>query len=287
MDKVVIRGPEDLEKLFSKKEEELFLMEETEFRARMRERCHHTLEIWLYTCLHDKTPLRASQTNTADMFLRVWDKRGLSHDLPEYRFVSRLRALAEEVIAGRYPDLAEYAPRKLDENELAVFDSVIYGRRSVRHWDWEKRVPDEIIDKVLDSGLWAAHACNLQSIRYCVIREESTPDLFKNSDIPGGPVHILILQDKRCYLANPLMPDYNKILDCGAAGQNIVLSAHALGLGGTWLTFTSDKMRERIREALKIGEEYDLMTYVDIGYPDQTPSAPDRISVQEAVIRRV
>ncbi len=29
----------------------------------------------------------------------------------------------------------------------------------------------EHINKVLDAGLWAAHACNLQSIRYLVVRE--------------------------------------------------------------------------------------------------------------------
>lgn len=72
-----------------------------------------------------------------------------------------------------------------------------------------------------------------------------------------------------------------------AAGQNIVLAAHAYGLGGTWLTFTSDRMRNRVRAELEIPEEYDLITYVDVGYPDQTPCAPDRISVEEAVLKRI
>lgn len=72
-----------------------------------------------------------------------------------------------------------------------------------------------------------------------------------------------------------------------AAGQNIVLAAHAYGLGGTWLTFTSDRMRNRVRAELEIPEEYDLITYVDVGYPGQTPCAPDRISVEEAVLKRI
>lgn len=279
--------PATLEGIFVKPEEELIKMDEVEFRARMRERCHHTLEIQLYTCIHEHKPLSARQTETADRFLRVWDRRGLSHDLPEYRFVRRLRDLADQVYAGQEPDLTPYAPTELSEEALKGFESVLYERRSVRHWDWSRRVPDEIIDKILNAGLWGAHACNLQSIRYCVVREETTPDVFKNSDIPGGPIHILILQDKRCYMANPVMPAYNKLLDCGAAGQNIVLAAHAYGLGGTWLTFTSDKMRQRVRNTLEIPEEYDMVTYVDVGYPDQTPFAPDRISVEEAVLRRI
>lgn len=276
-----------IENLFTKTEEELLAMDEVEFRARMRERCHHTLEIQLYSCIANQKPLNVRQTEMADRFLRVWDKRGLSHDLPEYRFVSRLRALAEQVLAGETPDLHVFAPTPLSEEALRGFEHVVYERRSVRHWDWTRRVPDEVIDKVLRAGLWGAHACNLQSIRYCVVREESTPDVFRNSDIPGGPVHILILQDRRCYRANPLMPDYNKLLDCGAAGQNIVLAAHAYGLGGTWLTFTSDRMRQRVRDALEIPEAYDAVTYVDIGFPAQTPCAPDRLSVEEAVLKRV
>lgn len=279
--------PAKLESMFTKPEEVLEKMDEVEFRARMRERCHHTLEIQLYTSIHEHKPLNPRQVETADRFLRVWDRRGLSHDLPEYRFVRRLRDLAEQVYAGQEPDLTHYAPAELSAEALSGFERVLYERRSVRHWDWSRRVPDEVIDKILKAGLWGAHACNLQSIRYCVVREETTPDVFRGSDIPGGPVHILILQDLRCYLANPVMPAYNKLLDCGAAGQNIVLAAHAYGLGGTWLTFTSDQMRQRVRDALEIPEAYDMVTYVDVGYPAQTPSAPDRISVEEAVLKRV
>ena len=278
---------ETIESLFVKTDETLQNMEETEFRARMRERCHHTLEIQLYSCIFSKRPLPLQQTKTVDQFLRVWEKRGLSHDLPEYRFAAKLRAMAEELYAGRVPDLLPYAPMPVEGVVLEGFEHILYERRSVRHWDWERELPDEVIDKVLRAGLWAAHACNLQSIRYCIVREEHAPGLFHDSDIPGGPVHILILQDKRCYLANPLMPDYNKLLDCGAAGQNIVLAAHAYGLGGCWLTFTSDKMRQRVCNALEIPEVYDAVTYVDIGYPAETPAPPNRISVDEATLKRI
>jgi nitroreductase len=195
--------------------------------------------------------------------------------------------MAKKLYAGEEVDLSRYAPAEISGEALKGFENVLYERRSVRHWDWSRRVPDDVIDKIMNAGLWASHACNLQSIRFCVVREENAPGLFRNSDIPGGPVHIVIIQDLRCYRANPLMPDYNKLLDCGAAGQNIVLAAHAYGIEGTWLTFTSDAMRARIREALGLDENYDMVTYVDIGYPDQTPCAPDRMSLEEAVLKRI
>ena len=140
--------------------------------------------------------------------------------------------------------MTRFAPRKLSEADVQAFDAILYERRSVRHWT-EKEVPEHIIDKLMEAGLWAAHSCNLQSIRYLVVREKNEPGLFLGSDIPGGPVHIVLLQDERVYNANPRNPVRNRLLDCGAAAQNIVLAAHAYGLGGCWLTFT-DKMIETL-----------------------------------------
>ena len=154
----------------------------------------------------------------------------------------------------------------------------------MREWT-DEPVSDEVIKHVLKAGLWAAHACNLQSIRYLVVRESSAPGLFCGSDIPGGPVHIVVLQDMRVYRANPVMPQSNQLLDAGAAAQNLVLAAHAYGLGGCWLTFTSEEMKERIRREAGLPEHYRLTTYVDVGWPDQTPFPPQRLSVEEAVFK--
>ena len=118
-----------------------------------------------------------------------------------------------------------------------------------------------------------------------VIREEVEPGLFEDSDVPGGPVHIVVMQDTRCYQANALMPEFNKLLDCGAATQNIVLAAHAYGLGGCWLTFSENK-RARLIEHFAIPQHTKVVTYVDVGWPDQSPCPVWRCSVEEAVIHR-
>ncbi len=268
---------------FNKTKEELLSMDETEFRARFRERCHHTMEIQVYASAGSHKPLRETQTNTADLFLEVWHERGLSEDLPEYVYAMKIREFAQQLKEGQDIDLTPFLPVPLSSEELSGFERVLYERRSVRKWS-EQRVPDHVIRQVLKAGLWAAHACNLQSIRYLVIREENAPGLFRGSDIPGGPVHIVILQDMRVYKANPVMPESNQLLDAGAAGQNIVLAAHAYGLGGCWLTFTSEAMKSRIREFADLPDHIRMTTYVDVGYPDQSPYPPQRISVDEAVL---
>lgn len=171
-----------------------------------------------------------------------------------------------------------------DEMENNFF-KVLYDRRSVREFK-DIDIFDELIDKVLDAGLWAAHSCNLQSIRYLVVKEKNAPGLFKGSDIPGGLVHIVIMQDTRVYKANQFMPTKNHTLDVGAAGQNIVLAAHAVGLAGVWLTFTSEEMSKRLRKYFKLPEYIKIVTYVDIGYGDQTPCPPIRYGLSEVVLGR-
>ncbi len=265
--------------------EEYLALEPVEFRARFRERVHHTLEIQTYAAMHSGKQLSESQTNRVKALIQIWEEKGLPKDTADYQWAAELVCFAEQSQAGKKVDLSRFAPRKPSEADVQAFEAILYERRSVRHWT-DQDVPDEIIDKLMQAGLWAAHSCNLQSIRYLVVREKNDPGLFAGSDIPGGPVHVVLLQDMRVYNANPRNPVRNRLLDCGAAAQNIVLAAHAYGLGGCWLTFT-DKMIERLNAHFNIPEDIKIVTYVDVGYPDQTPSAPRRLTLSEMIFARI
>jgi nitroreductase len=118
-----------------------------------------------------------------------------------------------------------------------------------------------------------------------VIREETSPGLFRGSDIPGGPVHLVVCQDERVYKANPYMPERNHLLDAGAAAQNIVLAAHAAGLEGVWLTF-NDAIIKRLKDTFSLPGYITPVTYVDVGYGDQTPYPVLRPPVEETIIGR-
>lgn len=285
-----IKTPEELSLIKKSQpttEEDLMKVDEVEFRARFRERCHHTMEIQVYTAIAQKSTLSANQTNIADMYFRVWDRRGLSHDLPDYKFASTLLEMAHQLQKGEIPDLSKYEPKWFNEEDRKVLDRAIYERRSVRHWDWDKEVPQDVINKILDAGLWGSHACNLQSIRFLVVHEKACPGLFRGGDIPPAPLHLVVCQDMRCYKGNQFMPDYNAIMDAGAAGQNMLLQAHAMGLGTCWVTFTSDEMRNRLVEKFNLPEYINIDFYIEAGYPTQTPCPPYRISVEDALLGQI
>ena len=181
--------------------------------------------------------------------------------------------------------LTPYKPTPVTEQMEKDFFTIVKERRSVREFK-DKEVPDELIDKILEAGLWAAHGCNIQSIRYVVVREKNEPGLFRGSDVPGGPVHLVILQDMRCYRANSFTPVRNQLLDAGAAGQNIVLAAHAVGLEGVWLTFPGEEFCDRLRKKFNLPDYIRLVTYVDVGYGDQTPYPPQRWDVKDTILGR-
>ena len=204
-------------------DEEFLAMDDTEFRARVRERGHHTLEIQVYHAAYRNKKLNPDQADYAKRLLRLWEQKGLSKDLPEYRYVSFLIDSADKLARGEAVDLTPYKPVPVTKEMEDNFFTIVKERRSVREFK-DIDVPDEVIDKVLEAGLWAAHGCNIQSIRYVVVREKNEPGLFKGADVPGGPVHLVILQDMRCYRANSFTPLRNRLLDAGAAGQNIVLA---------------------------------------------------------------
>jgi nitroreductase len=274
-----------LHKAFDLSDEEYADMDETEFRARVRERGHHTLEIQTYAAIHKHKPLREKQPETLRRLVGIWKKRGIPTNTPDFQTSENLLDLAEQAAKSDNVDLSRYAPRPISAAELEAFGAIVRERRSVRHWT-DEEVPGDLVDKIITAATWAAHSCNLQSIRFIVIREKTTPNLFLGADIPGGPVHILFLQDMRVYRANPLNPERNRLLDVGAAAQNAVLMAHALGLGGVWLTFT-DVVKKRLDDFLELPEHIVPVTYIDIGWPAQTPFPLGRMGLDEVVLKRV
>jgi nitroreductase len=81
----------------------------------------------------------------------------------------------------------------------------------------------------------------------------------------GAPTVILILKDRRG-VANP-------DLDCGIAGQNIVLAAHSMGLGTCWVSFTklAFQYSRAWRRKLGIAYPYQFISSLAVGFPSGQP----------------
>lgn len=274
---------EEKEEAKKLKKEQYLSMSESEFRAFFRQRVHVTLERCLFWFILRGAKLNPRALKTTKELISIWKERSIPTDKPDFLYAEKVLKIAEDWINGKTLDFSKFIPYSLTESEVAAFDHVIRERRSIRAWTNE-RVPDEVIRKLLTAGSWAAHSCNMQSIRYIVVREENAPGLVPEWMPEPGPVHILILQDERTYNANSIMPIRNRLLDAGAAAQNIILAAHAYGLGGVWLTHM-DRDLKKLSEYFNLESYMRITTYVDVGYPGYFPPQPGKMGLEDIVLK--
>ncbi len=90
----------------------------------------------------------------------------------------------------------------------------------------------------------------------------------------GAPTVILILKDKR----GAAKPE----LDCGIAGQNMILAAHSLGLGTCWVGFVDVlKFGAKWMKKLDIQWPYVLVEGIALGYPMGKPDGMVERELQE------
>jgi nitroreductase len=150
-------------------------------------------------------------------------------------------------------------------------------RRSIRKYLSDKPVPDSIIEILIEAGMYAPTARNLRGWHFVVINK---PDLLSRlSEVhPYGKmlVHaalgILVCGD----LTIEKEEAYNAI-NCAAATQNILLAAHALGLGAVWLGVypRADRMAG-IKAVLQLPDHVLPISLISIGYPDEHKDFPIR-----------
>ncbi len=150
--------------------------------------------------------------------------------------------------------------------------TAIMTRRSIRKF-LDKPVGDEILEKILRAGMSGPSCANTRAWSFIAVRDKA--QLIKMADANGAPAvplkgaaaGILVCGDMR--LAFKPAPDY-WIIDGAIAAQNIVLAAHALGLGSVWLGTYPQMERVRAQSELFGLPEYIVPhSIIALGYPDE------------------
>jgi nitroreductase len=160
----------------------------------------------------------------------------------------------------------------------------IRTRRSIRQFTKEP-VSDEVMNQILESGLWAPSGKNNQPWKFAIIRDpvlkESLATLtHSRSIIQGAPVCIgVFLDHSRVY-------DRTKDVQAvGACIQNMLLTIHSQGLGGVWLGEIL-KNKEKAGELLGAGKDLELMAVVAFGHPAKRPGEGERDPLEKTVFLR-
>jgi nitroreductase len=160
----------------------------------------------------------------------------------------------------------------------------IRERRSVRAFKTTP-VPDELIDKVLEAAQWAPSAGNLQARSFIVVKDPKAKAALcaaalHQSFIEEAPVNIVVCADERRseIRYGQRGRELYSILDASAAVQNLLLAAHALGLGTCWIGAFSDNS---VKKILNLPDWLRPIAIIPMGYPDEKPTAPPRVPLSE------
>lgn len=248
-------------------------------RALIREKIHHALETAIELYAAKGKSISAEVGRTARDLLQEWDRRGLPRTAPDIAWAYRWLEIARQYIETRQYENPPHPPA-FDEHEREAVWRAITTRRSIRIWRQED-VPQPLIDRLIEAASWAPSACNQQPVRFITIRDRETIRM-----IPGdgcfqmAPVILVVGLDRRSYEFLNTIPVYNPILDAGAAIQNMLLMATALGLGTTWGTFGNRPQNEAVRNRLALPPYLEMLTYVAVGWPADFPPPPARLPVR-------
>jgi nitroreductase len=154
----------------------------------------------------------------------------------------------------------------------------ILTRRSIRRFTPEP-VSEADLEALLRAAMSAPSAGNERPWHLVVLDDrallEAVPRFHPYSQmLREAPLAILVCGDRRL----EKHPGF-WIQDCSAATQNLLLAAHARGLGAVWLGVHPRPEREAgMRELLQLPEPIVPLALVAVGHPAEQPPPEDRFA---------
>ena len=161
---------------------------------------------------------------------------------------------------------------------------LIKERRSIKKYKTDVMVSEELINQVIEAGLYGASGRGKQSPVIIAVTNKELRDKLsvmnakfmgkdENFDpFYGAPVVLIVLADKE-------RPTY--LYDGSLVMGNLMLAAHAAGVGSCWIhrakeEFETEEGKELLK-SLGIEGEYEGIGHCVLGYPlEEEPQAAER-----------
>ena len=182
-------------------------------------------------------------------------------------------------------------------------------RRSIRRFKPDP-VPDSVIESILQTATFAPSAHNRQPWRFVVLTDPAVKirlgeaitskmradmqsegvdisDIEKRAALSlrrmdEAPLIIVLCRDKTDVRADTPEEAIMGIQSTALAGSQLLLAAHAEGLGGNWICWVL-YAQEATRTALELPESWEPQAMYFLGYPAGIPEAKDKKTIKEII----
>ena len=147
-------------------------------------------------------------------------------------------------------------------------------RRSIRQFT-EQTIERELLEQMLDAARWAPTAGNQQKWRFIVVTDPMVKEMVRkvSPGIFATPAALIVI----CAEAAPDASDWDEwiyLADCSIAAKNIMLAAHAMGLGTCVIASFHPGAAAKL---LGMPEQIVPYLMVIVGHPAVKPSPPKRL----------
>ncbi len=173
---------------------------------------------------------------------------------------------------------SSYAPA--DTTATPAIVQNILTRTSIRQFA-PTPVSADTIDILLQAAMAAPSAKNVQPWKFVVVSDRSLLKAIGDRLPNVGPdkmvnaqAAVIVCGDATKFI--PEMPDY-WVQDCSAATENLLLAAHACGLGAVWCGIYPDTERVSVlRSILGLSDTLVPLNVIPVGVPDAVHNPKDK-----------
>lgn len=164
------------------------------------------------------------------------------------------------------------------DNKNAAIETIM-TRTSIRSFT-DQPVANETVETLLRAGMAAPTAVNAQPWHFVVVNERAKLDELAGTNRHGdmlrqAPLAIVVCGNMEKAMKGPGQAFW--IQDCSAATENILLAAHALGLGAVWTgCYPIEERVATVSEVLGLPETIVPLCVIVMGYPNENPQPKDK-----------
>ena len=182
----------------------------------------------------------------------------------------------------------------------------IRKRRSIRSYE-AKPVPGDLLDAVIEAGNEAPSAMNSQPWRFVVVQDGEAKKKLLRAALPQAkkitelvkdvdPERYEAIKKRQAELPDPVYYSAPAVVfvigsgryaahSCPLACENMMLAAHALGLGSCWVGFGAMVTEDpEVRNLLDLKDDESIFGPILLGYPKGEAQRPPK---KEPKVKRI
>lgn len=198
-------------------------------------------------------------------------------------------------------------------SDAEVLLNLIRGRRSVRQFT-DEPVDSNVLSRLVEAASWAPSAGNQQDWRFDVVTSPATKQAMADAvrrrwaevisanrdcgfiqeveqyaagfaEFAKAPVVIVVSARaidsvQEHLLGKAALATAGSFASAAMAAQNLMLAAHALGLGSCCMTGPL-AAHDELRSLLNLGRKHQIVCLLALGHPAEAPPGPPRKPVEK------